>query len=69
MNNTPFVETTVETAEMIKYAANAFLALKITYINEIANICEAVDANVKDVTILRYRVSFPQNATFSGKVE
>ena len=50
LNNTPFVETTVETAEMIKYAANAFLALKIGYINEIANVCEAVDANVKDVT-------------------
>ena len=49
LNNTPFVETTVETAEMIKYAANAFLALKITYINEIANLCESVGANVQDV--------------------
>ena len=49
LNNTPFVETTVETAEMVKYAANAFLALKITYINEIANLCESVGANVNDV--------------------
>lgn len=50
LNNTPFLETTPETAEMIKYASNAFLALKITYINEIANLCEAVGANVKDVS-------------------
>jgi len=49
LNETPFIETTIETAEMIKYASNAFLAIKITYINEIANICEAVGANVQDV--------------------
>ncbi len=49
LNNTPFLETNPETAEMIKYASNSFLALKITYINEIANLCEAVGANVKDV--------------------
>ena len=49
LNNTPFLETNPETAEMIKYASNAFLALKITYINEIANLCESVGANVKDV--------------------
>ena len=49
LNNTPFLETAPETAEMIKYASNAFLALKITYINEIANLCESVGANVKDV--------------------
>jgi UDPglucose 6-dehydrogenase len=49
LNETPFVETNLETAEMIKYAANAFLALKITYINEIANLCEKVGANVQQV--------------------
>lgn len=43
INETPIIHTTVETAEMIKYASNAFLALKISYINEIANLCEAVD--------------------------
>ena len=37
---TPFVITSLETAEMIKYAANAFLATKVTFINEIANLCE-----------------------------
>ena len=37
------------TAELIKYAANAFLAMKISFINEIANLCEAVDADVQDV--------------------
>lgn len=49
LNETPFVETNIETAEMIKYAANAFLAMKITFINEIANLCEKVNANVQDV--------------------
>ena len=44
--STPFVETTLETAELIKYAANAFLAIKISFINEMANICEAVNADV-----------------------
>ena len=41
--------TTLETAELIKYAANAFLATKITFINEIADLCEAVGADVQDV--------------------
>lgn len=48
-NNTPFLITTRETAEMIKYAANAFLATKISFINEIANLCELVGADVRDV--------------------
>src|SRR6185312_15152577 len=38
------------TSELIKYAANAFLATKITFINEIADLCEAVGANVQDVS-------------------
>ena len=46
INETPIIHTNVPTAEMIKYASNAFLALKISYINEIANLCEAVGADV-----------------------
>ena len=46
---TPILFTTVETAELIKYAANAFLATKITFINEIADLCETVGADVQDV--------------------
>lgn len=46
---TPFVETTLETAEMIKYASNAFLATKISFINEVANLCEKVGADVHAV--------------------
>ncbi len=49
INETPTIETSVETAEMIKYASNSFLALKISYINEIANLCEAVGADVHQV--------------------
>jgi UDPglucose 6-dehydrogenase len=49
LTETPFIETNLESAEMIKYAANAFLALKITFINEVANLCEKVGANVRDV--------------------
>ena len=41
--------TTVETAEMIKYASNSFLALKISFVNEIANLCESVGADVHNV--------------------
>ncbi len=49
LNETPMVITTAETSEIIKYAANAFLATKITFINEIANLCEASGANVQHV--------------------
>jgi UDPglucose 6-dehydrogenase len=46
---TPIVSTTLESAEMIKYASNSFLATKISFINEMAEICELVGANVDEV--------------------
>jgi len=46
---TPFVITNPESAEMIKYASNAFLATKISFINEIANMCDLLGADVRDV--------------------
>ncbi|AHA75389.1 MULTISPECIES: UDP-glucose dehydrogenase family protein [Bacillus] len=46
---TPIFQTTIRSAELIKYASNAFLATKISFINEISNICEKVNANVEDV--------------------
>jgi UDPglucose 6-dehydrogenase len=46
---TPFVLTSLETAELIKYACNAFLATKISFINEVANLCEIVGADVHHV--------------------
>jgi UDPglucose 6-dehydrogenase len=46
---TPIVVTSVATAELTKYAANAFLATKISFINEMANLCEAVGADVHDI--------------------
>jgi UDPglucose 6-dehydrogenase len=46
---TPIVFTAIETAELIKYAANSFLATKISFINEIAELCEKVGADVQDV--------------------
>ncbi len=45
----PIILTDISTAEMIKYAANAFLATKISFINEVANVCELVGADVKEV--------------------
>ncbi|GAC1410383.1 MAG: UDP-glucose/GDP-mannose dehydrogenase family protein [Actinomycetota bacterium] len=47
----PLIVTDQETAEMIKYASNAFLATKISYINAISNICDAVGADVKEVAL------------------
>jgi UDPglucose 6-dehydrogenase len=47
---TPMVFTNLETSELIKYASNAFLATKITFINEMADLCEKVGANVQDVS-------------------
>jgi UDPglucose 6-dehydrogenase len=49
LNETPYIETNVKTAEMIKYASNAFLAVKIAYINEVANLCEHIGADVQAV--------------------
>lgn len=49
LNETPIVFTSRRTSELIKYAANAFLALKITFINEMADLCEGVGANVQEV--------------------
>ncbi|MBK8545685.1 MAG: UDP-glucose/GDP-mannose dehydrogenase family protein, partial [Caulobacteraceae bacterium] len=49
LNETPMLFTERRTSELIKYAANAFLAVKITFINEIADLCEAVGANVQEV--------------------
>lgn len=50
LNEAPILVTGRRTAELIKYAANAFLATKITFINEIADLCEAVGADVQDVS-------------------
>jgi UDPglucose 6-dehydrogenase len=49
LNQAPILVTSRRTAELTKYAANAFLATKITFINEIAELCERVGANVQDV--------------------
>lgn len=49
LRETPILATDIETAEVIKYAANAFLATKIAFINEIANLCEKVGGDVQQV--------------------
>ena len=49
LRETPILFTSLETSELIKYAANAFLAVKISYINQMADLCEAVGADVHDV--------------------
>jgi UDPglucose 6-dehydrogenase len=49
LSQTPVLFTSIETAELIKYATNSFLATKVTFINEMADLCEKVGADVKDV--------------------
>ena len=49
LRETPILFTNRETAELIKYASNSFLATKITFINEIADVCEKVGADVQDI--------------------
>ena len=49
LNETPMLFTDRRTSELIKYAANAYLAMKVTFINEIADLCEVVDADVQQV--------------------
>lgn len=46
---TPFIFTSLETAELVKYASNAFLATKIAFINEVASLCDAVKADIRDI--------------------
>ncbi|MEZ5878412.1 MAG: UDP-glucose/GDP-mannose dehydrogenase family protein [Tepidamorphaceae bacterium] len=49
LRDAPLVVTSLENAEITKYAANAFLAMKVTFINEVANLCEAAGGNVREV--------------------
>ena len=49
INKKPIIHTSVVTAEMIKYASNSFSALKISYINEVANLCDELGADVHKV--------------------
>ncbi len=49
-NSVPIVKTNIESSELSKYASNAFLATKISFINEMANLCELLGANVKDIS-------------------
>jgi UDPglucose 6-dehydrogenase len=48
---TKYINTSRRAAELIKYASNAFLATKITFINELANLCEKIDVNIEDISI------------------
>ena len=48
-NKELFLETDPQTAELIKYSSNAFLAVKISFINELSNLCEKVSANIEEV--------------------
>jgi UDPglucose 6-dehydrogenase len=51
LNRVPILFTRRRTAELVKYASNAFLAMKITFINELADLCESVDADIQDVAL------------------
>lgn len=50
LNETPFLIVNIETAEMVKYASNAFLAAKISFVNELSELCEVTGANIQQVT-------------------
>lgn len=50
INETPFLITNIETAELIKYASNAFLATKISFVNELTELCEKIGANIQQVS-------------------
>lgn len=50
INETPFLIVNIETAELVKYASNAFLATKISFVNELSELCEKVGANIQQVT-------------------
>lgn len=50
-HNTPIIFTDIHTAELIKYAANSYLAMKLTYMNEIAGLCDVIDANIQDIEL------------------
>ncbi|MDB9746887.1 UDP-glucose/GDP-mannose dehydrogenase family protein [Candidatus Pelagibacter sp.] len=50
-NGAKYINTSRRAAELIKYASNAFLATKITFINEMANLCEKIDVNIEDISI------------------
>lgn len=47
----PIIITDIHTAELIKYAANSYLAMKLTYMNEIAGLCDVIDANIQDIEL------------------
>ena len=49
LNETPIISTSIESSEIIKYASNSFLATKISFINQVSDLCEQVGANVQDV--------------------
>jgi UDPglucose 6-dehydrogenase len=50
LNETPFLIVNIETAELVKYASNAFLATKISFVNELSELCEKVGANIQQVS-------------------
>lgn len=61
----PIVSVSRRSAEMTKYACNDFLALKISYMNDIANLCELVGADIQDVAKTNFRISKVHSITFA----
>ncbi len=69
LNQAPLMFTERRTAELIKYAANAFLATKITFINEIADLAEKVGANVQEVARgIGLEIASARNSCMPGRV-